>query len=232
MGLEKIKVVFFDADNTLIDHKECERQALLSVFQGIGIAYKDEYQKIFRPLDRKLWDSVAQGTNPVPRKEIAEYRFKVLFEQIGITYEDYYRANELFKEGLVSSSALMEYAEEIAQYLYEKKYRMYIVTNGKVNLQRPRVMNSKIANYITDIIVSEETGADKPDPIIFEMLLEKAGLKPENVIMVGDSLDKDVLGAHNAGICAVWFNQDNLDNNSDIIPEYEIKSLLEIKKLL
>ena len=35
MSLENIKAVFFDADNTLIDHRECEKQALLAVFQGI-----------------------------------------------------------------------------------------------------------------------------------------------------------------------------------------------------
>jgi len=232
MGLEKIKAVFFDADNTLIDHRECEKQALLAVFQGIGVTYKEEYQTIFRPLDRRLWDSVAQGTCPVSRKEIPEYRFKVLFEQLGIEYQDYSRVNELFKEGLTSSSALMEHAEEIVQYLYEKNYGIYVVTNGKINLQRPRVMNSKIAEYITDIIVSEEAGADKPNPKIFEILLERAGLKPEQVFMVGDSLDKDVQGAHNAGIRAVWCNQDGLNNDTDVRPEYEITSLLELEKIL
>lgn len=232
MGLENIKAIFFDADNTLIDHKECEKQALMSMFQGIGIKYREEYQEIFRPLDRKLWDSVAQGTNPVSRKEIPEYRFKVLFEQMGIKYQNYYRANELFKEGLAASSALLEHAEEIVRYLFEKNYGLYIVTNGKVSLQRPRVMNSKIAGYITDIIVSEEAGADKPNPQIFELLLNKAELKPEQVLMVGDSLDKDVQGSHNAGIRAIWFNRDDLKNDTKVIPEYEIKSLLEIKKLM
>ena len=41
MSLENIKAVFFDADNTLIDHRECEKQALLAVFQGIGVTYKE-----------------------------------------------------------------------------------------------------------------------------------------------------------------------------------------------
>ena len=80
MGLENIKAIFFDADNTLIDHKECEKQALMLMFQGIGIKYREEYQEIFRPLDRKLWDSVAQGTNPISRKEIPEYEIKSLLE--------------------------------------------------------------------------------------------------------------------------------------------------------
>lgn len=232
MKLGNVRAIFFDADNTIIDHKECEKQALLAMFRGIGVEYKEEYQNVFRPLDRSLWDSVAQGINPVPKEEIAVYRFKVLFEKIGVEFDDYSRANELFKEGLVSSSALMEHAEEIVRYLHEKKYKLYVVTNGKVNLQRPRVMNSKIAEYIADIIVSEEVGADKPSPEMFCVLLKRADLAPEEVIMVGDSLDKDIQGAHNARIRAIWFNQDGYINDTGIVPEYEIKSLLEIKKLL
>lgn len=232
MKFDNIKAIFFDADNTIIDHKECEKQALVNVFMGIGVEYKEEYQSIFRPLDRGLWDSVTQGINPVPKEEIAVYRFKVLFEKIGISYEDCEKANELFTEGLANSTALMEHAEEIIQYLHEKNYKLYVVTNGRLKLQRPRVMNSKIGEYISDIIVSEEVGVDKPNPEIFHTLLRKANLKPEEVIMVGDSLDKDIKGAQNAGIASIWYNPEGDVNAIDIVPDYEISNLLELKKIV
>lgn len=230
--MENIKAVFFDADNTIIDHRECEKQALEYMFQGIGLVYKDEYQIVFRPLDRDLWDSIAQGTNPVQREEIAVYRFKLFFEKMGIAYENYEKANELFKEGLANSTALTEHAEEIIQYLHEKNYKLYVVTNGRVNLQRPWIMNSTIAKFIADIIVSEEVGVDKPNPAIFQVLLKKANLKPEEVVMIGDSLDKDIQGAHNAGIGSIWYNSEGLTNSADIIPNYEISDLLELKKIV
>lgn len=231
MNLENIRAIFFDADNTIIDHKACEKQALVTVFQGIEIEYKEEYQNVFRPLDRSLWDSVAQGTNPVPMEEIAVYRFKVFFEKIGIVYEDCEKVNELFTAGLANSTALMKHAEEIIPYLHEKNYKLYVVTNGRVKLQRPRVMNSKIAKYISDIIVSEEVGEDKPSPKMFKVLLERAKLTPEEVVMVGDSLDKDIQGAHNAGIKAIWYNPKGIASESDVVPDYEIKDLLELKKI-
>lgn len=231
MKFENIKAIFFDADNTLVNHKECEKQALQAVFQGIGVEYKEEYQTVFRPLDRKLWDSVANGTNPVSRDKVAEYRFQLLFEQIGIAYQNYGKANKLFKEGLANSTALMEHTEEIMQYLHEKNYKLYVVTNGRINLQRPRVMNSKIAKYVSDIIVSEEVGADKPNPKIFNVLLNKADLKPEEVVMIGDSLDKDIQGAHNAGMQAIWFNGEKQSNHTNILPEYKIENLLELMKI-
>ena len=53
--INNIKGILFDADNTLIDHKECEKQALQYLFTQIGEKYQNEYQNIFRPLDKELW---------------------------------------------------------------------------------------------------------------------------------------------------------------------------------
>ena len=49
--------------------------------------------------------------------------------------------------------------------------------------------------------------------------------------MIGDSLEKDIKGAQNANIKTIWYNPYNKNNNSSIIPDYQIKDLLEIKKL-
>lgn len=230
--MENIKAIFFDADDTLIDHKECERQALIYLFKNIDFKYKEEYQDIFRPLDRNLWDSVVCGNSPVPKKDIPEYRFQKFFELINIQYDDYEKSNILFKEGLSNFIATFKEADEICNYLYERGYKLYIVTNGLVSLQKPRIINSKIAKYISDIIVSEEVRAFKPDPTIFNILLDRIGLSANNVVMIGDSLEKDIYGAKNANIKGIWYNNKNKVNELGIIPDYEIKNLLDIKNIL
>ena len=62
-------------------------------------------------------------------------------------------------------------------------------------------------------------------------MLEKANLTSDEVIMIGDSLEKDIKGAQNANIKTIWYNPYNKNSNSSIIPDYQIKDLLEIKKL-
>ncbi len=230
--MENIKAVFFDADNTLVDHKECERQALIYLFNNIDEEYKEEYQKIFAPLDRELWDSVAHGTCKIAKEDIPNYRFKSFFELLNIKYNNFSKANELFQTGLSNSSALLNEAEETVEYLYNKGYKLYVVTNGLVRLQKPRITNTNISKFILDILVSEEVGAFKPDPKIFNILLYRHGLKAENVIMVGDSLEKDIKGAQNANIKSIWYNYKNKKNETNILPEYEIYNLLEIKDIL
>lgn len=127
---------------------------------------------------------------------------------------------------------MIENAYEIIKYLYEKGYKIYIITNGIVELQKTRIMNSTIASYISDIIISEQVGVSKPDCKIFNILLERAKLTSNEVIMIGDSLEKDIRGAHNSNIKAIWYNPYNKKNKNDITPDYQIKDLLEIKKLL
>lgn len=113
MRLDNIKAIFFDADDTIVDHKQCEKNALIYLFDKIEKEYKQQYQEIFRPLDRKLWDGVSKNLNPVPEKDIPEYRFKEFFKQINLEYKDYKKANELFKEGLSKAVALTENTYDI-----------------------------------------------------------------------------------------------------------------------
>ncbi len=232
MKLSNIKAIFFDADDTIVDHKQCEKKALEYLFDNIQKEYRRQYQDIFRPLDKNLWDSVANNSNPVPKEEIPEYRFKEFFNMIGLKYTDYKEANKLFQEGLANSVALTENAYDIIKYLYEKEYKICVVTNGLVKLQRPRITNSQISKYISEIIVSEEVGINKPNPQIFNVLLNKLNLKSNQVIMIGDSLEKDIQGAKNANIKTIWYNPNKKVNDTQIIPNYQITDLLELKEVL
>ena len=232
MKLCNIKAIFFDADDTIVDHKQCEKEALEYLFDNIQKEYKAQYQDIFRPLDRNLWDSVEKNSNRVPKEDIPEYRFKKFFKEINLEYTNYKEANKLFQKGLANAVALTENACDIIKYLYEKKYIICVVTNGLVKLQRPRIKNSQISKFISEIIVSEEVGVNKPNPQIFNVLLNKLNLQPSQVIMIGDSLEKDIKGAENANIKTIWYNPNQKVNHTQIIPNYQITNLLELKEIL
>ncbi|MDR2600070.1 MAG: YjjG family noncanonical pyrimidine nucleotidase [Oscillospiraceae bacterium] len=229
--MEKIKSIFFDADGTIINNKECEKQALIYLFENIGISYKEEFQNIFRPIDTMLWENESYNGISVTRDEIPVYRFQLLFEKLDISYDNYQKANDLFKIGLTNSKALMENSEEIVEYLYNKNYILCVVTNGLIEIQKPKVINSKIGKFFTHIIVSEEVGAHKPNPLIFNTLLERLCLSPCDVIMIGDSLKNDIQGAKNVNIKNIWYNPEKNQNNTNIIPDIEINDLIQLKDM-
>lgn len=61
--------------------------------------------------------------------------------------------------------------------------------------------------YLDFKVISAVFGAAKPSPKIFEEALRKAGVKSHEALHVGDSLEDDIRGAHEAGIRAVWVDR-------------------------
>ena len=72
-------------------------------------------------------------------------------------------------------------------------------------------------------------GVKKPHPEIFSAALQMAQVRPECALMVGDDLEADVLGALNAGIQAIHFNNEQLPTDSRCV---SISCLSELQKLL
>lgn len=79
-------------------------------------------------------------------------------------------------------------------------------------------------------ITSQEVGAEKPSPLIFQRAMERAGARPEHAVHVGDQLTSDVAGALNAGINAVLLDRDG--NHRDYTAQPRIEGLEELPALL
>jgi putative hydrolase of the HAD superfamily len=93
--------------------------------------------------------------------------------------------------------------------------------------------------WLSPIYTSEEFGLRKPHPRLFQTLLDDWGMSPEEVIMVGDTLDADVLGAHNAGMRGIWIDRGpanpwskNEEARSYIVPDATIEQLAQLRQLL
>ena len=67
----------------------------------------------------------------------------------------------------------------------------------------------------------------------YEAMYEKFWLNDKgNMLIIGDELDKDILGGINEGIDTVWVNRFNIKNNTNIEPTYEMNDIKELKKVL
>ena len=85
-----------------------------------------------------------------------------------------------------------------------------------------------IAAHFDPILISADFGRRKPHPAIFQAALTRLGLEPGDTVHVGDSVADDVVGAHNAGIPAVWVNARNESPPPDAPSATVIGSLLEL----
>jgi putative hydrolase of the HAD superfamily len=81
-----------------------------------------------------------------------------------------------------------------------------------------------------EVIESAVVGVRKPDPRIFTLGVEALGLKPEEVVVVGDSMDKDIIPAKQAGCQTVWLKGEGWTNDpmDESIPDRTITDLSDL----
>jgi putative hydrolase of the HAD superfamily len=109
----------------------------------------------------------------------------------------------------------------------QRRFRLFAVSNGNADLAA-----IGLARFFEQSLAARDAGMLKPDPRIFAMLLERAGIAPRHVVHVGDDPDADVEGARRAGVAAVWLNRYGNAWPRASQPPTAISSLLELDVLL
>jgi len=129
-------------------------------------------------------------------------------------------------------------AEPTLKILRNAGLRLAVISNAGDDADvQALVNNSGLRPYLDFALSSAACGIRKPNPRIFEIALEHWNLPREDVVMVGDTLGADILGARNAGLTSVWLtrragtpaNRDHLDT---IQPDITIATLTELPTFL
>jgi len=122
--------------------------------------------------------------------------------------------------------------------LQERGYRLGLISNAADdNDVQTLVDKAEIRSFFDKILTSAGEGIRKPNPHIFQKLLDYWDLPPMQVAMVGDTLGADVLGAKNAGLFSIWITQRsdtpaNQAHADTIHPDATINALSELPGLL
>ncbi|MDD5200418.1 MAG: HAD family hydrolase [Terrimicrobiaceae bacterium] len=126
---------------------------------------------------------------------------------------------------------LMPDAREVLTRL-AKKHRIGLLTNGAPDLQREKLSNSGLESFFDAVAVSGEHDIGKPEPAIFHRLLGELRAVPGEAVMVGNSLERDILGARNAGVPSVWLKVAGSEEPADVQPDHTILGLAELPALV
>jgi YjjG family noncanonical pyrimidine nucleotidase len=223
----KYDLFLFDLDDTLLNFKESEKLSFFLSLQDLGI--KDDIHELFKLYqveNNALWKLFEQGLTSKDHLKVE--RFRKVFDAFNIDINPQL-ASQRYLETLPETVVLMDYAEEICDFLASHG-EIGIITNGIHQVQTQRINNSKIKPYISFVSVSDMCGHAKPDPRFFEFSAKMAKkFTKEKTIIIGDRFDADIVGAHNFGIDSCWFNPHKHNNLSEIKPTFEIEHLSEIK---
>ncbi len=111
-------------------------------------------------------------------------------------------------------------------------YRLALLTNGAGDVQREKLSRTPFARSFDPVVISVEVGVGKPDPRIFQIAAERLGVAPGDAVYVGDSLVRDVAGAHAAGMRVVWLDRRLWHEPGDIRPDARIERLSDLPAAL
>lgn len=220
--------ILFDADGTLLDFQRSEAAALGDVLNQFGVPDTPKVRVFYHTYNEKLWHDFEAGK--FPKQHIFDVRFDALLRYCGMNGDG--KAMEAhYRDGLNRGTHLIDHALTMCRAL-AKKLDLYIVSNGVAQTQELRLMQSGLRPYFQAVFTSETVGYQKPQTEFFDIVLKEIPYVKERLLLVGDSLHSDILGANRAGIDACWFHPLPVDYDETIVPRYEISSLEELWNIL
>lgn len=113
------------------------------------------------------------------------------------------------------------------------RFKLGLITNGLSCLQHEKIKGSGLAHFFDAMVVAGDIGVAKPDPSVFQVLLDQLQVTPDEAIMVGNSVTGDIGGAQGVGMKAVLIHRGEIHGNNDsITPDLVIENLMSVMDYL
>jgi putative hydrolase of the HAD superfamily len=156
--------------------------------------------------------------------------YLTLLPAIGISGERLDEAVEcalsLAKAEMLWRKADLATASTLRQ-LRERGLTLAVVSNSDGRIEQA-FQQAGLTEYFDFFIDSFLVGVEKPDPAIFLMASERAGIAPSEAAYVGDIYEVDVIGARAAGLAPALYDPYHLNRNADCLTIRAIEDLLAL----
>lgn len=207
MEISGIKGIIFDYGGTLDTGGDHWSEVIWAAYQQAGVAVdKAEFREAYVQAEREL----ARTRHILPEHNFGDLLLVKM--QLELQW--------LSEQGLFPPAQVQAKAKEVADICYHsarskvqeavpvlealsKKYKLELVSNFYGNI-RTVLEDFGISKFFPKIVESAVVGVRKPDPKIFSLGVEDLELKPEEVVVVGDSYRKDIEPAIKLGCKAIW----------------------------
>lgn len=247
----KVSAVFFDLDDTLIDSAPAWRAGLDAAFARLT----EVRPELAREAIRAAWQRASGAltarldAGALSVAQVRERRWREALSALAIAddtlaaeleatlAETFIGGLRLFKDTAVLDR--LRGRERASGMDDHRRCHVGIITNGAadeaLDSQYTKALRTGLLDRVDSFLASDAAGFRKPDPRIFALALERAGVAPDEAFYVGDSIRNDVVGANYAGMMSVllWRVDEPLPAlEGDERPAHVITSLAGLDGLL
>lgn len=207
LNKENIKGIIFDYGGTIDSHGDHWSEVIWDAYEASGAGVdKTTFREAYVAIEREL----AKTRHIYPEHNF----YDLLLIKMKLEFE------WLAETGNVDSNRVELLAEQTAAYCYDRarssveearpvlealaaRFPLVLVSNFYGNIEAV-LDDFDLRKYFKAIVESAVVGVRKPDPAIFRLGVDALGLLPEQVLVVGDSLRKDILPARQIGCHTAW----------------------------
>jgi putative hydrolase of the HAD superfamily len=219
-----IRAIFFDLDDTIVDTTRLAEMARRNAIEnmvrhGLPVDIETAY--------RELLELINEYGSNFPR------HFDYLLRRLDLPYNPKWVASGIIAYHNTKFAYLKSVrgARRMLLQLKREGYYLGIITDGDPIKQWEKILRLELDEYFDDVFVSDELGVKKPHPKIFQKALRRAGVKPEEALMVGDRLYSDIYGAKRVGMRTVWFRYGKYANRELDYLEYADFTVDSLEKI-
>jgi putative hydrolase of the HAD superfamily len=224
LELMAVKAVFFDFGDTLVTLSPAKEELFASAARSVGLRLEPAtVKRAYQIVDFHNKYSSVQLTD---RETFYQNYNEQLCEVLGISnYFGKLHPALIAQFRQHKSWQLMEDATEVLRRLHKCGLPLALVANWDANLSS-LAEQLGIKHFFSAIVPSQEVGAEKPDPAIFQRALDALSLSPGTgqIVYVGNEYRADVMGARAAGLTPVLIDRSGVYEHADCL---RFSSLLE-----
>lgn len=225
--LRNIKAIFFDAGGTLIHLDSSHICGLISAEMGAAPS-PDNFRRAQYVAMLKVAQLVAEGAGSTEKLKAQFY--STLLPEIGVPADRLQQSVACVLE-LAQAEMLWRKADEstalILRGLKERGLMLGVVSNSDGRIESA-IEQAGLTSYFDFFVDSFLVGVEKPDPRIFHIATERAGVAPSRAAYVGDLYSVDVIGARGAGLLPILYDPYDMNPEADCVRVRMLGELLDL----
>lgn len=210
------KAVFLDFDNTCYKYEPCHNEVhkvmhlaleeLLGPVPDFEVRYKDAQEKVKTRIP-------SHGSSH-SRVLYFQAMLEDLNQTLAISHAQ--KLERLYWESFMKKMSPIPGLVTFLKLCQVNKQTVVIISDLTTSIQLEKINALGIGSYIDYVVTSEEAGVEKPAPAPFLLGLQKSKCMAEEVIMIGDNLERDILGAQKLGIETIQIIHDYLPQETSL----------------
>jgi putative hydrolase of the HAD superfamily len=223
-----LKAVLFDAGNTIV---LINYAVVIKALAAEGFEFEEARVRGAEYRARVRLDPILAQRNSTESPNIFQTYMRFVCEDLGVEWgaaaerafrriAEYNRQHNLWNQANPQAPFVLE-------RLRQRDLAIGMISNSDGSIQR-MITREGLAPYFRFVLDSRVVGVEKPDPRIFQMALERAGVAPDEAVYIGDLYSIDVVGSRAAGLDAILLDPAGLWGHVDCVKARDLSEAADL----